>query len=77
MARLALSVGGSLLGSAIGIGGNLGFLIGSVAGNLLFPEKGPTIEGPRLGDLNVTSSTYGRPIPLSYGTMRMGGNVIW
>ena len=43
----------------------------------MFPHKGPTIEGPRLGDLSVSSSAYGMPIPILYGTMRVAGNMIW
>ncbi|HEX6987280.1 MAG TPA: hypothetical protein VF170_18020, partial [Planctomycetaceae bacterium] len=44
-----------------------------------FPRKGPDIvtEGPRLGDLAVTSSAYGAPISIGYGTLRMSGNMIW
>lgn len=77
MATLALAAGGALLGSSIGIGANLGWIVGSAVGSLLFPEQGPTIEGPRLNDLSVTSSTYGKAIPVVYGTARLAGNVIW
>ncbi|HNQ98399.1 MAG TPA: phage tail protein, partial [Trueperaceae bacterium] len=45
--------------------------------NFLFPPKGQDVEGPRLNDLSVTSSAYGQTIPLHYGTVRTGGNVIW
>ena len=34
-------------------------------------------EGPRLDDRTVTTSTYGDEQPLGYGTVKMGGNVIW
>jgi hypothetical protein len=35
-------------------------------------------EGARLGDLQVTTSTYGKDIPPAvYGTIRFGGNMIW
>lgn len=47
---------------------------GNIAGNLLFPEQ---VEGPRLQDLKAQSSEYGRPIPIVYGTIALGGNVIW
>lgn len=72
-----VAVGGAALGSAIGIGAGPGWIIGSIAGNLLFPSQGPDIEGPRLGDLSVTASTYGAPIQKTFGTMRTGGNMIW
>lgn len=45
--------------------------------NFLFPPKGQDVEGPRLNDLSVTSSAYGQTIPLHYGTVRTGGNMIW
>ena len=76
---ILVAVGGAALGSAIGVGASAGWLVGSVVGNLLFPRKGPDIvtEGPRLGDLTVTSSAYGAPIGIGYGTLRMSGNMIW
>ncbi|HSF96431.1 MAG TPA: hypothetical protein VLA52_15505, partial [Thermohalobaculum sp.] len=76
---ILVAVGGAALGSAIGIGPSAGWLIGSVVGNLLFPQKGQDVvtEGPRLGDLTVTSSAYGAPISIGYGTLRMAGNMIW
>lgn len=79
MAVLALGVVGSALGSAIGIGASAGWLGGVLLGNLLFGGgKGEkNIEGPRIDDLSVQTSTYGAPIPLVYGTMRLSGNVIW
>ena len=69
------SVGG-IVGNMIapGIGGAIGFMAGTLLGNLLDPPK---IEGPRLNDLKLQTSEYGRPIPILYGTMRMSGNCIW
>ncbi len=78
MAVLALGVAGAALGSAIGIGASTGWLGGVLLGNLLFGGgKGQNVEGPRLEDLSVQTSTYGAPMPLVYGTMRISGNVIW
>jgi hypothetical protein len=76
MAKLALTVGGALIGFAIGgpFGAQIGAMIGGMVGNILFA---PTIKGPRLTDLTVTASTYGQVIPELYGTMRLGGNLIW
>ncbi|WP_372623821.1 phage tail protein [Falsiroseomonas sp.] len=85
MATLTLSVVGSIVGGAIGgpfgaaIGRGLGALAGSAIDNALFGSGGgQRIEGPRLADLTVTTSTYGAAIPLAYGQrIRMGGNIIW
>jgi hypothetical protein len=76
---ILVAVGGAALGSAIGVGWQAGWLVGAVAGQLLFPRKipGSRTEGPRLGDLTVTSSAYGASIGIGYGTLRMAGNMIW
>ena len=76
---ILVAVGGAALGSAVGVGWQAGWLVGSVVGSLLFPAKGQnvTTEGPRLGDLSVSSSAYGAPIAIGYGTLRMAGNMIW
>lgn len=76
---ILVAVGGAALGSAVGLGWQAGWLVGSVVGSLLFPAKGQnvTTEGPRLGDLTVSSSAYGASIPIGYGTLRMAGNMIW
>lgn len=66
------------VGSAIGgpIGGMIGSAIGSYIDNqYLFPVK---TEGPRLEDLSVSASTYGKAVPLIYGPgVRLAGNIIW
>lgn len=72
---ILVALGGAVLGPSIGIGANVGWIIGAVIGTLLFPP--PPIEGPRLGDLTVSASTYGQPVPIAYGTLRMSGNMIW
>lgn len=80
MATLALSLGGALAGSLIGgpIGGRIGFLAGQFLGNSLFGNGDDrVVEGPRLTDLGVSASSYGRPIPIAYGTNRVAGNLIW
>ena len=65
------------VGSAFGpVGAFIGSAIGSyIDNNYLFPVK---VEGPRLEDLSVTSSTYGKAIPLINGPEnRLAGNIIW
>ncbi len=77
--RVALPLAGVIGGFLIGgpIGASIGLAIGTGLGYLLFPPEGKTIEGPRLDDLKVTFSSYGKPIPRIYGTMETGGNVVW
>lgn len=83
MATLALSIVGTAVGGAIGgpVGAFAGRAIGAVAGAFidaaLFAPKGRNIEGPRLADTKVSTSTYGVAIPLMFGSVRLGGNVIW
>jgi hypothetical protein len=73
MATLVLgTIGGA-------VGGPIGAMVGALAGNaidhaVLRPARR---EGPRLSDLRVQTSTYGAPIPLVFGTMRVAGCVIW
>lgn len=79
MAQLALGLVGAVIGSpgVLGFGAGLGFSIGSVLGSFLFPGPGRTIEGPRLTDLRVQTSSYGEPIVEPYGTLIISGNMIW
>jgi hypothetical protein len=76
MAQLAVSVAGAAVGFAFGgpTGAQWGWMAGSVIGGLLFPMR---VEGPRIADLRVQNSAYGQPIPITYGTFRLAGNVIW
>jgi hypothetical protein len=51
-----------------------------MVGNYLFaPDNSTSVtqEGPRLGDLNVSSAADGTDIPILWGTGRMAGQVIW
>jgi hypothetical protein len=80
MASLALGIVGAVAGSFFGQPA-LGFMIGSALGGLFERQNQPDInsvyEAPRLSDLKVQSSTYGAPIPIVYGSMRLAGNIIW
>jgi sugar lactone lactonase YvrE len=75
----------SLIGASIGwvfsggnpLGAAWGFSIGMSIGGAAFPTDLGTVNGPRLNDLQVQSSTVGAPIPLVYGTYAIAGNVIW
>lgn len=81
MAVIALAVAGAAIGSTFGYAA-AGWMVGSMLGQVLFPGglKGgvdQTTEGPRLGDLSVQVSTYGKMIPIHFGSVRVAGNVIW
>lgn len=85
MASIVLSTVGSAIGSSIGIpgGGLLGSQLGKVAGGFvdgaIFGSKRKLQDrnGPRLAELGVQASTYGKMIPIVYGNMRLAGNIIW
>lgn len=73
MATLVLSTVGTALAGPIG--GLLGSLVGQSIDQQLL-GGGPR-KGPRLGDLNVQTSSYGTPIPRIYGRMRVAGTIVW
>jgi len=84
MAALAVQLAFTGLGNAIGIGipalgltgAGVGSLVGSVVSSFLFPPPDVKNYGPRLSDLSVTSSTYGKAIPICYGTIPVSGDII-
>ena len=43
---------------------------------LAFSAPGPP-AGPKIGDVRVQTSTYGKVIPIGFGRMRLAGNIIW
>lgn len=74
MATLVLTTIGGLAGGPIGAA--IGAAIGQVADRaVLLKPKGR--QGPRLTELAVQTSSYGRPIPRLFGRMRVAGQVIW
>lgn len=81
-----MSSGGQIVGGLIGgvvgffnppLGWALGAQLGMMIGGLLDPPKGPTVSGPRLGDLTIQTATYGAVIPRVYGTVALTGNIFW
>ena len=89
MAELILSNVGEAVGSTLlpeglpvlgqeisgeAIGRFMGSMAGAAIDSYLFA---PQLEGPRLQELHVTQSREGAHIPIVYGRMRLGGNVIW
>lgn len=69
-------IGGAIIGSFFGYP-MLGAAIGGMIGGALDPPKGPKIEGPRLNDLSVQTSTYGAQIPVIKGSVATFGNIFW
>lgn len=85
MASIVLGAVGTALGASTGLPfastviSQLGSGLGRGLDSALFPSSGKSRhhEGPRLADLAVQTSTYGKTIPIVYGSMRIGGNIIW
>ncbi|MBD0391232.1 glycoside hydrolase TIM-barrel-like domain-containing protein [Wolbachia endosymbiont of Pentalonia nigronervosa] len=61
------------------IGSELGALLGSQLDSAMFDHDAEkkVMHGARLQNLQVQTSTYGRVIPIVYGTARVAGNIIW
>ncbi|MGE0755118.1 MAG: hypothetical protein AB7L92_08175, partial [Alphaproteobacteria bacterium] len=84
MASIVLSAVGGVAGSATGLphAAAIGARLGQFAGGLIdrkLTEKDRSTHrhGSRLAELGVQTSTYGNFIPIIYGSMRIGGNIIW
>jgi len=69
-------IGGAIIGAFFGYP-MLGAAIGGMIGGAIDPPKGPKIEGPRLNDLSVQTSTYGAQIPVIKGSVATFGNIFW
>lgn len=74
--QLVLTVAGTVIGAAVG-NPQLGFALGSFAGQLAFPTKIPAAIGPTIADPTQPLSTVGRPLQLTYGTGEIQGINIW
>jgi hypothetical protein len=73
MATLVLGAVGTALGGPIG--GAIGALVGRQVDSAIVGR--PNLRGPRLKELEVTTSSYGAVIPRQYGRMRVPGTIIW
>jgi hypothetical protein len=72
MATLVLGVvGRALLGP---VGGIVGTLLGNSIDRRVL---GGRREGPRLANPEIQAASYGEPIPVVAGRMRVAGNVVW
>ena len=74
MATVVLSAVGTVIGGPIG--GAVGALIGNAIDHaVLFKPKG--LEGPRLSELQVQTSSYGIQVPRLFGdTLRNWGRAV-
>lgn len=85
MASVILSTAASAAASQFGLSGIGASLVAGAAqtvgsqldGGLFGSKKGRHREGARLAELSVQTSTYGKMIPMVYGSARIAGNVIW
>jgi hypothetical protein len=74
--QAALTITGLIVGSAVGFP-QLGFVLGSLAGQALFPTQLPPVQGPRLTDTKGTNSQVGGPVQELFGTDAVAGTVIY
>lgn len=77
VAAAGAAIGGATLGTGVVALGMTGTAIGWMAGSLIGSmfAKGP--DGPKIEDGKFSSSIYGQPIPLNYGTMRHATQIAW
>jgi hypothetical protein len=73
MATLVFSTVGTALGGPIG--GAIGSMVGRQFDTAVFGS--PHRSGPRLKELEVSTSSYGQAIPRHFGRMRVPGSIIW
>lgn len=87
---LAMGVAGGIIGGIVGgpagagfgwKAAMMGFSIGSILGSALFPNRADTESSPlgssHVTGINVSTSSYGSVIKVVYGTVKIGGNLIW
>ncbi|MCV3765603.1 glycoside hydrolase/phage tail family protein [Rhizobium sp. TRM95796] len=81
MATLVLQAAGAALGGVFGpVGAIIGRAAGALAGNVIdrsLISGLTTIEGSRLANARIAGAEEGTAIPRVYGTMRIGGTLIW
>jgi len=75
MATIAIPALGALGAALTPWAPSVGWAIGTVVGGALFPQQRE--PSGKLEDLHVTGSGYGAMIPMVWGRVRLGGNLIW
>lgn len=74
--QAALSIVGFVVGSYFGYP-QLGFVLGSLAGQALFPTQLPGVQGPRLQDTRTTTAQVGAPVMEVFGVDAVPGVVMY
>jgi hypothetical protein len=78
MAQLVISAAGAAIGFVASgfnpVGAQIGWAVGAAIGASV---NRPKVQGPRLQDLKVGSSEYGTPIPRTFGSPRVPGQIWW
>jgi hypothetical protein len=74
MAQLVLAAAGAAIAGPLGFAWQTGWLVGSMLGSALFPQK---TQGPRLDDRTIVGTEYGQAIPWVAGSPRLAGQYIW
>lgn len=81
MATILFQAAGAAIGGIFGpVGAALGRAAGALAGNLLdrsLIDGGTTVRGSRLSTARLAGAEEGAAIPRVYGTIRIGGTLIW
>ena len=75
MATIAIPALGALGAALTPWAPSVGWAIGTVVGGALFPQQRE--PSGKLEDLHVTGSGYGAMIPMVWGRVRLGGNIVW
>lgn len=79
VAAAGAAIGGGIAPGVVAFGltgSAIGWQAGLMLGGALFAPT-QKIQGPRLGDLSVSGSSYGQVIPYVEGHPRIGGQIIW
>ncbi|MCV9997732.1 glycoside hydrolase/phage tail family protein [Pararhizobium sp. YC-54] len=81
MATILLQAAGAALGSVFGpVGAALGRAAGALAGSVIdrsIINGTRTVSGARLGDARIPGAEDGTAVTRAYGTVRIGGTLIW
>ncbi len=73
---MSVRTGFAIIGTAVGAyfgNASLGYAIGSMVGGYVDPVK---VKGPRLTDAQQQTAQDGVPIPITWGSVRISGNII-
>lgn len=77
MTEVVLGVAGAAVGSFFGIPPSVGYSLGSALGGAIGPKQKQVVDGTRLTDLSVQTSTYAQIVTEINGNARAAGNLIW